>query len=40
MMLHFHMIDVPAQALNPRTPGYIPSWVYRTTNFYGTPNRD
>jgi penicillin-binding protein 2 len=40
LMLHFHMIDVPAQALNPRTPGYIPSWVYRTTNFYGTPNRD
>jgi penicillin-binding protein 2 len=40
LMLHFHMIDVPAQALNPRMPGYIPSWVYRTTNFYGTPNRD
>jgi penicillin-binding protein 2 len=40
LMLHFHKIDVPAQLLNPRVPGYIPSWVYRTTNFYGTPNRD
>lgn len=45
MMLHYGLIKgTPAReqrlALNPHTPGYIPSWTYRTTNYYGSPNRD
>lgn len=45
MMLHYGLISgTPAHeesvVLNPHTPGYIPSWTYRTTNFYGSPNHD
>ena len=40
MMLHYKLITRPIQALNPRTPGYIPAWSYRTTNFYGYSNRN
>ena len=40
MMLHYKLIKRLIQALNPRTPGYIPAWSYRTTNFYGYSNRN
>lgn len=40
MMLHYKLIKRQSQAFLHTTPGYIPSWVYRTTNFYGNPNRD
>jgi penicillin-binding protein 2 len=45
MMLHYGLVTgLPAHeervVLNPHTPGYIPSWTYRTTNYYGSPNRD
>ena len=40
MMMHYKLIKRQIQALNKRTPGYIPSWVYKTTNFYGNANRN
>ena len=40
MMLHYGLIKKQSQAFLHTTPGYIYSWIYRTTNFYGTPNRD
>ena len=40
MMLHYGLIKKQSQAFLHNTPGYIYSWIYRTTNFYGTPNRD
>ena len=26
--------------IDPRVPGYTQSWEWRTTNYYGSPNRD
>ncbi len=42
MMLHYGVISRWQQALDPRYAGaaYIPYWVSRTTDFYGSPNRD
>jgi penicillin-binding protein 2 len=46
MMLHYGLLRTGGpnyeayQAVNPHTPGYIMSYVYRTTNYYGSPNRD
>jgi penicillin-binding protein 2 len=45
MMLHYGLIKgSPARetalALDWTTPGYIQNWIYRTTNYYGSPNRD
>ena len=40
MMLHYKLIKRQLYAFSRRTPGYIPTWVYRTTNFYGNANRD
>jgi penicillin-binding protein 2 len=40
LMLHYNLIKRESQAFDSRTPGYIQSWVSKTTNFYGSPNRD
>ena len=40
MMLHFKLITREWQAMDPRTPGYVQSWIWKTTNYYGSPNRD
>lgn len=40
LMLHYGLIKRTAEAFNSRTAGYVLTWTTRTTNFYGSPNRD
>ncbi len=40
LMLHYGLIKRESQAFDSRIPGYIQSWVSKTTNYYGSPNRD
>ncbi len=40
LMLHYGLIKRSAEAFNSHTPGYVLTWTTRTTNFYGSPNRD
>jgi penicillin-binding protein 2 len=39
MMLHYKLPGY-RDPTNPRTAGYTQSWIWRTTNYYGSPNRD
>jgi penicillin-binding protein 2 len=40
LMLHYKLITREWQATDPRTPGYVQNWIWKTTNYYGSPNRD
>jgi membrane peptidoglycan carboxypeptidase len=48
LMLHYKLIPYTERsgkwdlrwAFAPQTPGNIPSWVYKTTNYYGSQIRD
>ena len=40
LMMHYKLITREWQATDPRTPGYVQNWIWKTTNYYGSPNRD
>jgi len=40
LMLHYDLISRAAYAFDTHTPGYVLTWTTKTTNYYGSPNRD